>query len=101
MVAAEGKDEVPGLLLLSYPLHPPNKPEQLRTAHFGDIQVPCLFVQGTSDPFGTPDEVNTAISEIHSRTQAFYLDGLGHDLGKGKPEVVDRVSEEFRRFMMQ
>lgn len=100
MVAAEDKGDVPGLLLLSYPLHPPTKPEQLRTAHFPDIQAPCLFVQGTSDPFGTPEEIKAAVSQIRSKVQVLYLNGLGHDLGKGKREVVDRVSEEFRRFVL-
>ena len=100
MVAAEDKGDVPGLLLLSYPLHPPDKPQQLRTAHFGDIQAPCLFVQGTSDPFGTPEEINTAISQIKSRTRALYLDRAGHDLGKGKLEAVNKISEEFRTFVL-
>jgi len=99
MVAAEDKREAPGLLLLSYPLHPPNKPEQLRTAHFREIQAPCLFVQGTSDPFGSPEEIDSATSQIESRTHIVYLDGLGHDLGKGQPRVVDRISEEFGRFV--
>jgi hypothetical protein len=98
MVAAEDKGEIPGLLLLSYPLHPPAKPEQLRTGHFRDLQAPCLFVQGTSDPFGSPSEISLATSQILAQTQVVFLDGLGHDLGKGKLEVVTKITEEFRRF---
>ncbi len=54
MLAAEEPALVEGLLLLSYPLHPPRKPEQLRTAHFGHLQTPALFVHGAKDEFGTP-----------------------------------------------
>jgi predicted alpha/beta-hydrolase family hydrolase len=46
-----------GLVLICYPLHPPGKPENLRVEHLVDIDVPCLFVSGTKDPFGTPDEL--------------------------------------------
>ncbi len=49
--------EVAGLLLLSYPLHPPGKPERLRTEHFGRISCPILVIQGKSDPFGKPEEI--------------------------------------------
>jgi len=46
-----------GLVCLGYPFHPPRKPEQLRTAHLATLRTPTLIVQGTRDPFGTPDEV--------------------------------------------
>ncbi len=99
IVAAEQVGAVPGILLLSYPLHPPGKPEQLRTAHFKNIEAPCLFIHGTSDPFGSPDEIKTAISLIPGKCKLILLDGLGHDLGKGKPEVVSRIAEEFNKFV--
>jgi predicted alpha/beta-hydrolase family hydrolase len=99
MVAAEDGSDVPGLLLLSYPLHPPSKPDLLRTAHFKNIQTPCLFVHGTSDPFGSPDEMKTAIALIPANSKLMTLDGLGHDLGKGKMELVSRIAEEFGRFV--
>ena len=62
MVAAGADGEPPpgsvvGVLLISYPLHPPGKPDTLRVEHLPDIAVPCLFVHGTRDPFGTPDEL--------------------------------------------
>ncbi|MFL6450612.1 MAG: alpha/beta family hydrolase [Bryobacteraceae bacterium] len=97
IVAAEDGSDVPGLFLLSYPLHPPAKPAQLRTAHFKNIQTSCLFVHGTSDPFGSPDEMRTAIGLIPAQTQLISLDGLGHDLGKGKMEVGSRIAEDFDR----
>lgn len=99
MVAAEHESDVPGLLLLSYPLHPPEKPEQLRTGHFKDIHAPCLFVHGTSDPFGTPDEVRKALALIPGKTQLLVLDSLGHDLGKGSTEVVAAISDKFAGFV--
>ena len=52
MLAADEPAAVDGLLLFSYPLHPPGKPERLRTEHFPRLAVPALFVQGTADPFG-------------------------------------------------
>lgn len=59
MAVAEGLGAA-GLVLLGYPLHPPRKPEQLRTAHFGAIGVPCLFVSGTRDDFATVEELTMA-----------------------------------------
>jgi predicted alpha/beta-hydrolase family hydrolase len=87
------------MLLLSYPLHPPGKPEQLRTAHFKNLQVPCFFIHGTSDPFGSSDEMRTATSLIPGKCKLMFLDGLGHDLGKGKLEVVSNIAEEFKSFV--
>ena len=53
MAVADGLPAA-ALVLVSYPLHPPGKPEQLRTEHFGALEVPCLFVSGTRDAFGSP-----------------------------------------------
>ena len=60
-VAAASGLAVAGLLLLSYPLHPPGKPEKLRVDHFGEISVPTLFISGEKDPFGRPDEFEAHI----------------------------------------
>ena len=68
MAVAEGQPAA-GLVLLSYPLHPPGKPENLRTEHFPDLRVPCLFVSGERDPFGSPAEFDEAVTN-HS--------GAGH-----------------------
>jgi uncharacterized protein len=98
MLSSRHKDEISALLLLSYPLHPPDKPQQLRTAHFGDIHTPCLFVHGTADPLGSPDEMKNAVTDIPVKTRLMFLDGLGHDLGKGKVEIASRIASEFIRF---
>ena len=85
MLAADEPGLADGLLLLSYPLHPPRKPEQLRTQHFSRLQTPCLFVHGTRDPFGTIGEMETALKLIYARTMLLPVEGAGHDLGfKGK-----------------
>jgi uncharacterized protein len=85
MLCAEDPDLVSGLLLISYPLHPPRKPDQLRTQHFPKLQAPCLFVQGTRDPFGSIDEMELALKLIPARHELLAVEGAGHDLGfKGK-----------------
>jgi uncharacterized protein len=85
MLCAEIPEEASGLLLLSYPLHPPRKPEQLRTQHFFHLQTPALFVQGTRDPFGSIAEIEQALKLIPAKTKLMPVEGVGHDLGfKGK-----------------
>jgi len=98
-------EEVAGLLLLSYPLHPPRKPEQLRTQHFFHLQTPALFVEGTRDPFGTIAELEHGLKLIPARTRLFRVEGAGHDLGfKGKANrqgVAGNVLTEFQQFFME
>jgi uncharacterized protein len=102
MLCAESPDEAAGLLLLSYPLHPPRKPEQLRTQHFFTLRTPSLFVQGTRDPFGSIAEIEQSIKLIPGKTKLLTVEGAGHDLGfKGKAkreELSARVLEEFQPF---
>jgi predicted alpha/beta-hydrolase family hydrolase len=77
MAVAEGLPAA-GLILLSYPLHPPGQPEKLRVDHFPAITVPVLFVSGTKDPFGSPDEFGTHIGTIPGPVTQGWLTG-GHD----------------------
>ncbi len=95
MLCAEEPDLVSGLLLLSYPLHPPRKPAQLRVQHLPELRTPALFVHGTRDPFGSIEEMETALKMIPAKTELLRVDGAGHDLGfKGKAvrdEVVQRI----------
>jgi len=101
MLCAEEADLVEGLLLLSYPLHPPRKPEQQRTQHLPDLRTPSLFVQGTRDPFGTVTELQQALKMIPGKTTLYVVEGGGHDLGfKGKTkqqELPREVLLEFNR----
>ena len=93
---------VEGLLLLSYPLHPPGKPAQLRTAHFSTLRAPSLFVSGTKDAFGTIAELKAAIKLIPARTELVEIAGASHGLSKpGSAEsiasiVVQRFLDFFR-----
>ena len=87
MLCAAEPDLVSGLLLLSYPLHPPRKPEQLRIQHLPDLRTPSLFVHGTRDPFGSIEEMAKALQLIPAKTELMKVEGAGHDLGfKGKTE---------------
>jgi len=97
VLLAEEPDLAVGLLLLSYPLHPPKKPQQLRTAHFGQLRTPALFVHGTKDEFGTAEEMKVAVALIPAKTGIQMIEGAGHDLMKGAFDVRKRVVELFGR----
>jgi len=85
MLASEEPDLAEGLLLLSYPLHPPRQPEQLRTQHFPKLQTRALFVHGTRDPFGSMEEMKSALKLIPKKTLLLPVENAGHDLGfKGR-----------------
>ena len=87
MLCASEPDLVSGLLLLSYPLHPPRKPAQLRIQHLPNLRTPSLFVHGTRDPFGTVEEITKALQLAPAKTELMRVEGAGHDLGfKGKTE---------------
>jgi uncharacterized protein len=101
MLIAEEPQLADGLLLLSYPLHPPRKPEQLRTAHFSKLRTPAFFAHGTRDPFGTIEEMKTALDLIGAPHRLFEVEGAGHDLlGKSATgELPGRIVGEFQAFI--
>jgi predicted alpha/beta-hydrolase family hydrolase len=101
ILVSEDSQLVDGLLLLSYPLHPPRKPEQLRTSHFPKLNKPALFVHGTRDPFGTIPEMTSALKLIPGSHALFEVDGAGHDLLTKKTlgELPSRVVSEFQTFV--
>ena len=80
-----------GLVLISYPLHPPGKPDQLRVAHLGALNLPCLFIHGTRDPFATPDELTAATAGIPGRVTHVWIDGGRHDLKGADARIADEV----------
>jgi hypothetical protein len=88
MLAAEAPDIAAALLLLSYPLHPPLKPAQLRTQHFPQLRVPALFVSETKDGFGTIAEIEAAIKPIPAATRLIAIEGAGHDLKRGRFDLA-------------
>ena len=87
MVVAENAYPVDLLTLFSYPVHPPGKPERARTEHLPDISVPTVFTHGTSDPFGTIDEVRAAAALIPAPTEIIEITGARHDLGSKNLDV--------------
>lgn len=98
MLVAEAPQLVDGLLLLSYPLHPPGKPNQLRTAHLAKIERPVLFVHGAKDPFGSRAEMEEAIRLIPARTRLLEIESAGHDLGKDKNTIAAKIVETLLSF---
>jgi uncharacterized protein len=84
MLASEDPGLAGGLLLLSYPLHPPNQPQKLRTDHFPSLRTDALFVSGTRDPFGSIEEIEHSLKLIPARTALRRVEGAGHDLGGGR-----------------
>lgn len=104
MLCAEEPELVSGLLLLSYPLHPPRKPEQLRMQHLPNLRTPSLFVHGTRDPFGSIDEINKTLQLIPAKHELLEVEGAGHDLGlagkkKQLPDLPGRIVAALERFL--
>jgi hypothetical protein len=85
VLAAEAPGLVAGLLLLAYPLHPPGRPGDLRTAHFPRLRTPALFVHGTADPFAAPAELRAAAALVPAPTACLEIEGAGHDLAGRRP----------------
>jgi uncharacterized protein len=98
MLVAGEPTLVCGLLLQSYPLHPPGKPKDLRSAHLPNIRVPTLFVHGTADAFASSEELSAARALMTARTSTLEVKG-GHDLGwsskRGNKELPDRIATAF------
>jgi predicted alpha/beta-hydrolase family hydrolase len=81
------------LVLVSYPLHPPGKPDKARTEHFPRLDVPCLFVSGTRDAFGSPAELEAATAMIAGPVEHQWLDGGDHGLRGRDAAVASLVSD--------
>lgn len=99
-MAASEPGLVDQLLLLSYPLHPPQRPGELRTGHFPDVRTPAMFVHGTRDGFGSIDEMVAALKLIPARTELVPVTAAGHELmtKRNRDDVLRTVIEAFRLF---
>ena len=95
LAVAEGLPAA-GLVLISYPLHPPGKPDQLRTAHFGALDLPCLFISGERDAFGTRAEFDTYVGAIPGEVTQVWLAKAGHDLKGQDAAIVAAVLDWLR-----
>jgi len=101
ILAASKPDLVSALLLLSYPLHPPNQPAKLRTAHFPNLRTPALFVLGDRDGFGTPAELAAARKLIPARTELLPMEAAGHGLlaPPNRAALPQAIVKAFARFV--
>jgi predicted alpha/beta-hydrolase family hydrolase len=92
ILAADEPRIAAALILFSYPLHPPGRPEQWRTEHFPRLHLPALFVQGTRDPFGSPEELRAAVAAIPAPTRLIAIAGVGHELKRGSLDLAAVVT---------
>ena len=83
-------------MTLAYPLHPPGRPDRLRVEHLPDVNVPWLFVHGTRDPFGTPDELREWAATVGGPVTLHVVEGKGHDLKGADAEVAGVVTDWLR-----
>jgi predicted alpha/beta-hydrolase family hydrolase len=103
MLAAEQPQVAAGLLLLSYPLHPPRKAAELRTKHFPQLNVPAIFVHGARDPFGSHEEMESALALIRAQKLLVEVESAGHDLlgKKVNDDLPARIVQSFQQFFKQ
>ena len=101
VLVSEELQLVDGLLVFSYPLHPPRKPNELRISHFSKLTTPTFFVHGTRDPFGTITEMTSALELIPAPHSLLEVDGAGHDLLPKKTinESPSHIVTEFTMFL--
>ena len=104
-VAAADAEGIAALVLLGYPLHPPGRPDQLRTKHLPAIRAPMLIVQGARDAFGTPDELRPVLRQLKTRTELYVIEGGDHSFkvpksaGTPQAQVHARVLDQIERWL--
>src|SRR5438477_2714114 len=94
-IAACGAGDLAGLVFLGYPLHPPGKPDRLRSAHLQDVKAPMLFVQGSRDAFGTPAELRPITTQLEPPSDLCVVEGGDHSF-KGSKSAGDRQQDVYR-----
>jgi predicted alpha/beta-hydrolase family hydrolase len=101
ILASEDPKVADGLFLLSYPLHPPRKPTELRTDHFPKLTKPAFFVHGVRDDFATSAEMQTALQLIPALHSLFEVEGAGHELftKKNAATMPSAVAISFQNFV--
>jgi predicted alpha/beta-hydrolase family hydrolase len=104
-VAAADPDAIAGLVLLGYPLHPPGRPDQLRTKHLPGVRAPMLFVQGSRDAFGTPDELAPIVKTLKAPARLVVVEGGDHSFKVAKKaalsqdQVYEFILDEIERWL--
>ncbi|HXT64968.1 MAG TPA: alpha/beta fold hydrolase [Pyrinomonadaceae bacterium] len=106
-VAASHPENIDGLVFLGYPLHPPGRPDKMRSEHLPKIKAPMLFVQGARDAFGTKQEIAEIIKKLKLRAELYAIEGGDHSfkvpktLGVSQAEVhntaMDRIGDWLRK----
>ena len=101
MLAAAESDLADALVLLSYPLHPPERPDVMRTAHWPDLRTPALFVHGMRDSFGSIAEMKKAMRLIPGRTELLTIPNAGHELiaAGNRRQIADLMTKAFQKFV--
>jgi uncharacterized protein len=106
-LGAAGVDGLAGLVFLGYPLHPPGQPEKLRAAHLARIRQPMLFVQGSRDAFGTPEELGPILEPLGPFARVYVVEGGDHSFAVPKrgavpqSEVFARAQDEITRWLRE
>lgn len=106
-VAANGQEGIAGLVFLGYPLHPPGRPDQLRSKHLPDIRAPMLFVQGSRDAFGTPEELQAVFRGLKVAADLYVVEDGDHSFKVPKRSAVPQervyefVLDEIMRWLHQ
>ena len=100
MVAAREPRLVEALLLLSYPLHPPRRPDELRTLHFSNLCTPAMFVHGARDEFGSIADMEAALALIPARTELVPIPQVGHELmtSRNRDVLAQHLAHGFLAF---
>jgi len=100
VLAADHPQLAAGILSLSYPLHPPRKPAELRTAHFPQLNTPVLFVHGSRDPFGSHQEMSSALALIPAQKMLLEIEAAGHELlgKKANDDLPSKIVQAFQEF---
>ena len=100
MLVADEPGLVERILLLSYPLHPPQRPADLRTKHFPALKTPALFIHGERDQFGSIAEMDAALQLIPAPTKLVSIPGAGHELvtNRNRQQVTEQVVQAFGSF---
>jgi len=103
MIFSDESKLIAGLLLLSYPLHPIKQSTPLRTDHFLSLRTPAMFVHASKDPFGTPDELRSALDAIQAATRIVLVENARHELltDNNTDTLPGVVVSEFRSFFGQ
>lgn len=106
-VAAADGTGIDGLVFLGYPLHPPGRPDKLRAEHLKDIRAPMLFMQGSRDAFGTPDEIRAILKQQKIKAEIYEIKGGDHSFkvpksaGMSQEEVYEKVMDEIEAWVRQ